>query len=324
MIHLAEFLGNHPTPLWKLVKQAGVDHAVAQLPFKENTDERTGDYVPLLRLKQQYEDAGLKVSAIESTPPMEKIRLGLPGRDAEIEEFKALLRNMAALEVPVLCYNFMAVFGWLRTSSSVHARGDALASGYDHALMQKAPPTSAGEVSEGRLWENFEYFLERVLPVAEETKVKLALHPDDPPISPIRGVGRIMRNLEAFDRVIRMSDSDYNGITFCQGNFALMTRDLPTTIRHYGKKIFFVHFRDVQGTPRKFIETFHDNGPTDMLACLRAYNEIGFDGLLRPDHVPAMEGESNDSNGYATLGRLFAIGYIKGLQESIVGRQPKP
>jgi mannonate dehydratase len=321
MIQLAEFLGSQPTPLWKLVKQVGVDHAVATLPFQECGNEKAWDYLPLLRMKQRYEDAGLKVVAIESAPPMNQVRLGLPGRDEEIAWFQTLLRNMGALGIPLLCYNFMAVFGWLRTSASIRTRGDALVSGFDDALVRNAPLTDAGIVPEERLWENYAYFLERVLPVAEAARVRLALHPDDPPLSPIRGVGRIMRSLDAFDRVLGMADSACHGITFCQGNFALMTDDLPAAIRHFGPKIFFVHFRDVRGTPARFVETFHDDGPTDMLACLRTYHEIGFDGPLRPDHVPALEGESNDSAGYATLGRLFAIGYIKGLEESIVGRK---
>jgi mannonate dehydratase len=114
-----------------------------------------------------------------------------------------------------------------------------------------------------------------------------------------------------------------NGITFCQGNFALMTDDLPAAIHHFGEqgKIAFVHFRDVRGTPERFVECFHDDGPTDMLACMRAYREIGFEGVLRPDHVPTMEGEPNDDPGYEALGRLFAIGYIRGLQEAVYGKR---
>jgi mannonate dehydratase len=128
-----------------------------------------------------------------------------------------------------------------------------------------------------------------------------------------------MRSVEAFQRVLDMAPSDYNCITMCQGNFTLMTDDLPEVIRHFGRqnKIAFVHFRDVQGTPERFVETFHDEGKTDMLACMRAYREIGFNGVLRPDHVPTLEGDSNDHAGYSNIGRLFAIGYIKGLQEAV-------
>jgi mannonate dehydratase len=318
MIEIAEVLPSRPTGLWRLVKQAGVSHVVGGLPYGEPTGEEPWEYMPLLRMKQRYTDAGLELAVIESSPPMERIRLGLPGRDEEIEQFCTLLRNMGALGIPVICYNFMAVLGWLRTSVAAPGRGGALVTGYDHEVMRGAPLTEAGEVPEERLWENFEYFLRHVVPVAEEAGVKLALHPDDPPLSPIRGVGRIIRSVEAFQRVIDMVPSPANGVTLCQGNFTLMTDDLPGVIRHFGKqgKIFFVHFRDVRGTPERFVETFHDEGQTDMLACMRAYREIGFDGVLRPDHVPTLEGDSNDDPGYSAIGRLYAIGYIRGLRQA--------
>jgi mannonate dehydratase len=128
-----------------------------------------------------------------------------------------------------------------------------------------------------------------------------------------------MRSVENFQRLIDLIPSPVNGITLCQGNFTLMTDNLPAVIRHFGKqdKIFFVHFRDVRGTPEKFVETFHDDGQTDMLACMCAYREIGFDGVCRPDHVPTMAGDSNEQAGYSAVGRLFAIGYLKGLREAV-------
>lgn len=319
MIEIAEVLPPEPSPLWRLVRQAGVRHVVGTLPRRVADGERSWDIGPLRRMKEQLQEAGFTFSVLESSPPMDKIRLGLPGRDEEIEWFQTLLRNLGALGVPVICYNFMAVFNWLRTAVDIPARGGALVTGYDHALMRDQPLTEHGVVTEERLWENFEYFLRAVIPVAEEAGVKLALHPDDPPLSPIRGVGRIMRSLEAFQRVVDLVPSECNGITMCQGNFALMTDDLPATIRHFGKqkKIFFVHMRDVKGTPEKFVETFHDEGQTDMLACMRAYHDIGFEGVLRPDHVPTMEGDVNDRPGYSNIGRLYAIGYIRGLQQAV-------
>jgi mannonate dehydratase len=147
--------------------------------------------------------------------------------------------------------------------------------------------------------------------------VKLAMHPDDPPLSPIRGIGRIMRSVENFQRLLDLYRSPMNGITLCQGNFTLMTDDLPSVIRHFGKKVFFVHFRDVKGTPSRFEETWHDAGKTDMLACMRTYRDIGFDGVLRPDHVPTVEGDSNEHAGYSAFGRLYAIGYIRGLRQAV-------
>src|SRR5258706_152473 len=163
------------------------------------------------------------------------------------------------------------------------------------------------------------HFLGRVIPVAEEANFKLAMHPDDPPLSPIRGLGRIMRSVENFQRLLDLVPSPVNGITLCQGNFTLMTGDLPAVIRHFGQqgKIFFVHMRDIRGVPDNFVETFHDDGKTDMLACMRAYRDIGFDGVYRPDHVPTMEGDSNEHAGYSSIGRLFAIGYLRGLEQAV-------
>ena len=145
------------------------------------------------------------------------------------------------------------------------------------------------------------------------------MHPDDPPLSPFRGLARIMRSIDNYQRLLDLYPSPVNGIALCQGNFTLMTDDLPAVIRKFGqqKKIFFVHFRDVQGTPGKFVETFHDNGKTDMYACMKAYKEVGFDGVCRPDHVPTMAGDSNDRPSYSNVGRLFAIGYLRGLQEAV-------
>jgi mannonate dehydratase len=167
--------------------------------------------------------------------------------------------------------------------------------------------------------------MRRVLPVAERVGVKLAMHPDDPPISPVRGVGRIMRSVENYQRLMDRFPSPMNAITMCQGNFTLMTNDLPGVIRHFGQqgKIAFAHFRDVRGTVEKYEETWHDDGKTDMLACIRAYKEAGFDGVLRSDHVPTVEGDSNQHAGYSSFGRLYAIGYIRGLRDAVYG-EPTP
>jgi mannonate dehydratase len=183
--------------------------------------------------------------------------------------------------------------------------------------MSGGPPPAAADTTAEELWENLRYFLERVVPVAEEVDVRLALHPDDPPRSEVRGMPRIVDSVENYDRVLDIYDSEYNGVTFCQGNFAAMGVDIPETIRHFGDRINFVHFRDVEGDADGFVETWHDAGPTDMRAAMEAYADIGFDGPARPDHVPTMVGESNENPGYHTKGRLFAIGYMRGLLESV-------
>lgn len=326
MIKIAEILPPNPTPLWALVAQCGVRHVVGMMDLQRPTDGTPDDlpwsYRSLLRLKQSYEGAGFTLAVLESRPPMDKVKLGLPGRDQEIEQVCVLLEAMGRLGIPVWCYEWMPVFNWLRTSVAVPTRGGALATAFDNADMAGLPPTSYGEVSEDQLWANLEYFLRRVVPVAEQAGVKLAMHPDDPPLSPIRGLGRIMRSVDNFQRLIDLVPSPVNGVTLCQGNFTLMTADLPGAIRQFGRqgKLFFAHFRDVRGTPERFVETFHDDGQTDMAACMRAYCDIGFEGVLRPDHVPTMEGDSNADPAYSAIGRLFAIGYIKGLREAVYGR----
>lgn len=321
MIEIAEVIPPIPSTVWKLAKQAGVDHAVGGLPFNDpmNGADAPWDYMPLLRMKQRYESGGFSLDVIEARPPLNKAKRGLPGRDEEIATVCTLLENMGRLGIPVWCYEWMTDFNWMRTNTSTPSRGGSFVTSYDHALMQNAPPTELGPISEDELWENLRYFLQKVLPVAEKAGVKLAIHPDDPPISPIRGVSRIMRSVENFQRLLDMAPSPMNGITMCQGNFTLMTDDLPGVIRKFGQqgKIFFVHFRDVRGTPEKFEETWHDAGKTDMLACMRAYRDIDFNGVLRPDHVPTVEGDSNDNAGYSAFGRLYAIGYIRGLREAV-------
>ena len=302
---LAWYLPTLPSVKWKIATQLGVEYAVAALPA-ERYYMKPWDFKALLYAKESLNDAGLKLEVIEPAPPHYKIKLGLPGRDEEIEIFKQVLRNMAALDIPVLCYNFMPQSGWYRTSFAKKGRGGALVTAFDSKLMQAAPQlTEAGTQTDIQIWDNYKYFMDKVLPVAEACKVKLALHPDDPPVPSLQGVSRIFRNVENFDKALELYPSDYNGITFCQGSFAAMNEDIPSLIRHFGRKIFFVHFRDIRGDADAFEETFHDEGQTDMKACMRAYKEIGFDGVIRTDHAPVMAGESGENPAYEMLGHIL-------------------
>ncbi len=328
-VRMAEMLPPEPTSLWALALQAGVTDAVSGTrgnPFADQ-DEKPWDLMPLLRLKNRFAEEGLTLSVMEGGgPDLNRAKLGLPGRDEEIEGFQAMLRNLGRIGVPVVCWNWMAEFGWMRSSTGIHSRGGALVTGYDDKDLQDAPPTEAGDVTDDQLWDSLEYFLKAVVPVAEQAQVKLALHPDDPPLPKIRGVARIIRSPRAMRQAIELVPSPFNGITYCQGNFAAMDADIPATIREFGLdlgQIHFVHFRDIRGSAARFEETFHDDGKTNMLEAMRTYFEVGFDGPMRPDHVPTMAGEPNDRPSYGVMGRLFALGYMKGLMEAIADERAR-
>ena len=304
-----------------MMRQCGVDYAVChgglQAIPNAAAEEQPWSLSSLRSAQQAYEKCGLELAVWEGRPNMEKIKLGLPGRDEEIEVVCAMLRNMGELGIPVWCSMWMPILGVMRTSFELPTRAGARVSGFDHAQLEDESLTEYGVVCEDEQWDNLRYFLERTVPTAETAGVKMAMHPDDPPLSPIRGVARIMSNLDNYQRLVDLVPSEANGIALCQGNFALMTDDLPAAIRHFGNqgKIHFVHFRDVRGTPENFTEAFHDDGQTDLAECMRAYRDIGYEGVLRPDHYPKMGDEDYvDEHGMA---RLFAVGYLKGLRESV-------
>lgn len=312
------FFGNKPDEKWQLCRQMGIRHAIAKLAPNLTGNEPIDQITSLERSVATFAEHGFQLYGLEGDQfDMYRIKLGLPGREEDIERYCRMLENMGRLGIQMLCYNFMAT-GWYRTHRSLQERGGALVSGFQYETAKKEPISDYGEFSESQIWENYHWFLEQILPVAEANGVKMALHPDDPPVSPLHGIGRILTSARAMDRALSLYDSPAHGITFCQGSFVTMQEDILELIPHFGKKgkIFFVHIRDVIGTPGHFRETFHDNGPTDMVEAMRAYQAIGFDGPLRSDHVPTMAGESNQSVGYEMKGNLFGIGYIKGLLDA--------
>jgi mannonate dehydratase len=318
-MQLADYFLAQPGRQWELAKQAGVTHAVCRLPEEAGVDP--ADFTLLRQIKERFTRAGLELTVIEPVPNRyyTRTKLGLEGRDAEIEKIGELIRNMGRLGIEVLCCNFMAQIGWFRTAAAIPTRGGALVTGFDYEAIRDAPLTEAGLVPPERIWDNLRYFLSAVLPVAERAGVKLALHPDDPPIPDLRGIGRVLISFAAMKRAMELVGSPNLGITLCQGTFAAMGEDIPAVIRYFGarRKLFFVHFRDVEGNASKFNETFHDAGKTDMAEAVRVYREVGFDGPIRVDHVPTMAGEENGTPGYGQMGRLFAIGYLKGLLEGV-------
>ena len=301
----------------QLAAQCGVTDMVHRYP---------GEDIAVLRAaKRRIASFGMNLSVVEGYLPIENIKLGRDdGR--ELDLLKMLIRQMAELDIRLLCYNFMAGTDWVRTRVNAPERGGAKVTAFDLQeadaavrLGYKPADSCADELARkltpDKLWDNLERLLNALLPVAEECGVTLTMHPDDPPLPELLGKPRIMHTVEGFERLVRLAPSRANAICFCQGTFAAMGVDITATIRRLGPHIRYVHFRDVRGTRESFAETFHDNGPTDMAAAMRAYREVGFDGPMRPDHVPQLVGEDDGEPGYTMLGRLFAYGYIRGLMQ---------
>jgi mannonate dehydratase len=303
--------------LQSLGLQMGVTHVIAGANLRRGGDEE--QYVAQLQsIKDRYAQQGLTIAGVESHPvSAERIKLGVEGREQEMADYVNAIKALGRVGIKMICYNFMAGLGWTRTSQSVPERGGAATSGFDYEYSKTQGLTQYGEISEEKMWDNMEYFLKGVIPVAEDAGVMMAAHPDDPPISPLRGIARILISAENYRRVMDMVPSPVNGVTFCQANFKLMGEDIYSLAAEWcrQKKIFFVHYRDVEGTKEHFYETFHDNGPTDMGRMMKIYHENGFDGPMRPDHAPAMGSEGGRSSGYGTLGKIYAIAYMKGLMD---------
>jgi mannonate dehydratase len=313
------FFSDKPDRKWELVRQMGVKYAIAKLAPELTGKLPPWDFESLKTSKQSFSDHGFELIGLEGDQmDMMRIKLGLPGRDEDIEKYRQMLVNMGRLDINLLCYNFMAT-GWFRTSNEIEERGGALVTGFSSEEARKLPMTPYGEIPAGKIWENYRYFIDAVMPVAEEAGIKMGLHPDDPPVPVLQGIGRILINADAIRKALSISKSPSHGLTFCQGTYVTMGEDIPALIEEFGEqgKIHFVHLRDVRGAPENFRETFHDNGPTNMPQMLDLYRKVGFDGPIRSDHVPTMAGEKNSHAGYEMNGNLFGIGYIRGIIDTL-------
>ena len=320
-MRLVEFVPPVPHPLWRLCPQMGITDVVVKV-----NPELTGLADPwrfetLSAIVSRLAEAGLRVVGLEGDPfDMSPIKEhganGVfsaetqRGREEALAHYCELLESMGRLGIKLLCYNFMAGKGWSRTGVR-EGRGGAKATYF--SLKE----TEGLVLSHDQVWANYECFIKAVMPTAEKCGVRMALHPDDPCLDSLGGYARIFGSVEAYDRAYALYPSSSNAVTFCQANFKLMGADLAETARHFGKRIAFIHVRDVEGTKEDFTELFHDQGDTDQFALMRLYREIGLDVPVRGDHVPEMAYDRlltpEGTPGYFTLGRLFANGYLKAL-----------
>ena len=320
---LCMMLPPKPDRRWTLARQMGVRCAIAKLAPELTGTPPPWDADSLRAHQVRYREADLEIVGLEGDQfDMSRIKQGLPGRDEDIERYRQMLRNMGRAGIRLLCLNFM-VTGWQRTRTAIPARGGAFVSGFDAAEAESLGVTPAGAIAREKVWENYAYFIRAVAPAAEEAGVRLGLHPDDPPVPELRGVGRILTSAEAMERAVAMAQSPAAGITFCQGSFRTMGEDPAAAARRFRSHIAFVHVRDVRGTAERFTETFPEDGDTDMAAAFRAYRDLGLDVPIRPDHAPAMDGDPvhrgevvGTNVGYEANGMIYTVGYMKGLMQA--------
>lgn len=284
---------------------------------------RTWSFLELVHLRQRIEDAGLKLEAIENVPLRFYHQAIIGGSDAkrQIDNYCETLLNVGRAGIPVLGYHWMANAVW-RTSKTAKARGGATTSTFDASIVANAPVDEALSFSEDVAWDRYQAFTEKVVPVAEEAGVALALHPDDPPIPVLAGAPRLFRNFANFKRAIEdIAPSPNHKLNFCMGTWAEMGIDeMFRGMDHFSAagKIAYVHFRNVRGKVPVFEETFLDEGDVDCSRAIRMLSANGFDGFMVDDHVPHMTGDSV----YMHRSRAFAIGYMRGLIHAIEGRDP--
>ena len=310
---LSDYFRSTHDSAWDIAMESGVRHAFIRLPEDEEFDLTNAAH--WADVYKRFTDFGVKPVCIEPMPNEvhDHIKAGDEKRDESIERVIKMFPIMRSLDIDSICFNWMAHIGWLRTSREYPERGGAKVTEFN---MKDFKPTGA-KITAEELWSNYEYFLRAVIPEAEKYGIKLALHPDDPPVPRLGDVERIMISKSNIKRAVYdIMPSDSLGICFCQANYHIMGEDVERTIRDFADKIMLVHFRNtvkIDGN-NHFRETFHDNGELDMARLMKVYRECGINVPIRVDHVPTMAGEmSVGMPGYDAIGRFFAIGYLKGI-----------
>jgi len=318
------------------IKQLGIN-SIQFLTPKTLQGGKYWKYEDLLVLRKSCEKYGLTLEAIENVPMrfMDKIVTGLPGRDEQIENYNNTLQNMGRAGIPILGFHFMIHHLVWRTSITSLGRGGAKVASWDKSLIKKvttlertSPAYREGanlNVSipqETTMWKNYEYFIKAVIPAAEKYGVKLALHPDDPPVEKVDGTARLFYCIENFKKGMKIVNSDALGFDLCLGCCSEMggEKAVLEVINYFGplKKIFYVHFRDVKGSVPIFQECFLGEGNYNPAKVILALRRVGFTGFLMDDHVPQVIndtewGPSKNYGGGGHRSRAHETGYIQGL-----------
>ncbi len=307
----------------RLLAAFGVNHICSALPSARF--DQTWSVAGLTKLRERVETFGISLdmvplplsSAYITKAENPNIMLGKsPERDQEIDHICQMIRNAATAGIPALKYN-LSILGVVRTEPTP-GRGGATYSTFSYDKGRQEPPlTEAGAVSDAQYWERITYFLKRVVPVAEEYKVRLACHPHDPGMPADkgwRGVHTVLGSVAGLKRFVDLAPSQYHGLNFCQGTVSEMLKkpgeEIYEVISYFGSrgKIFNVHFRNIRGGFLNFQETFIDDGEVNMLKAMRVYKEIGYDGMMMPDHVPKIAGDPKGLQAFA-----YSFGYLKAL-----------
>ena len=316
---LVEFVPPVKHPLWKLCLQMGITEVIVKVNPDLTGLPDPWKYDTLKKIVDGLATEGLTVVGLEGDPfDMSPVKqFGEEGitpemRDETISHYRELLESMGRLGIKLLCYNFMVGTGWTRTGVR-EGRGGAKATYFSLAETPRVPL----KLTKDQVWANYGHFIKSVMPTAEKCGVRMGLHPDDPCLPELGGYARILETVADYDRAYSIYPCESNAVTYCQANFKLMGADLEETARHFGKRIAFVHVRDVEGDKTDFTELLHDQGTTDQFSLMRTYRSLGLDVPVRGDHVPEMEGDrklvEDAIPGYFNMGRLFANGYLKAL-----------
>lgn len=328
-MHVGLQMGDLSDDNLKFAKQIGVNHIVAA--STRGLIPEGGRYwkaEDLIELRERLESFGIEIdvmalpmsSSLITRAENPNIMLGTKERDREIDDICECIRAAGRAGIPCLKYN-LTILGVLSTGRS-EGRGGVSYREFDYEKMKDEPETEAGRMTAEMMWERISYFVERVIPVAEEYKVGMACHQHDPAVPHdvgVRGVNRVLGSVEGVKKFVDLVDSPYHGLNFCQGTVSEMLEkpgeELFDVIRYFGerKKIFMVHFRNIRGGFLKFEEVYVDEGDVDMWEAMKVYREVGYEGVFCPDHVPRSEQDS----GWGHRQRAFTAGYIKALIKAV-------